>query len=161
MTSIGAYAFYECTNLEQVVFYDSVKRIGDHAFSECLALKNITFYKTSGSFDDVVKGAYWDTNAGAYTSAGAYSVSETTDSILINYGDANGDGSINAKDLLKIKKYLSAYDYDTGTSSVDIYPGGDCTGDGFINAKDLIRLKNYLSSYDYDTGRSDVVLGPQ
>ena len=74
-------------------------------------------------------------------------------------GDATGDGKINGLDIIRIKNYLAAYDYDTETSTVEIAPGANCTGDKKINGLDVIRLKNYLAAYDYDTGTSSVVLG--
>ena len=35
-------------------------------------------------------------------------------------GDADGDGLITAKDLVLLRKYLANYDYDTGSSSVQL-----------------------------------------
>ena len=78
----------------------------------------------------------------------------------ILYGDANGDGMVNAKDLTRLSLYLANYDYSTEQSSVEIGAGGDATGDGRINAKDLSRLCRYLAFYDYSTGKSSVALGP-
>ncbi len=40
----------------------------------------------------------------------------------ILYGDATGDGMIDGKDLVRLKKYLAAYDYDSGTSDVVLGP---------------------------------------
>ena len=77
------------------------------------------------------------------------------------YGDANGDGEINGKDITRLRKYLANYDYDTGTSTVEIGLGADANGDGAVNGKDITRLRKYLANYDYDTGTSTVSLGPQ
>ncbi len=79
----------------------------------------------------------------------------------IVYGDATGDGIVDGKDLVRLKKYIAAYDFDTGESSVEIDPGADATGDGIVDGKDLVRLKKYIAAYDFDTGTSSVVLGPQ
>ena len=78
----------------------------------------------------------------------------------ICWGDANGDSEIDGKDLVRIKKYLAAYDFDTESSDVEICPGADANGDGKVDGKDLVRIKKYIAAYDYDTGTSDVVLGP-
>ena len=170
ITSVGSYSFYECDLLESVQMYDTVKRIGDHAFGECESLDLITYFTNDVSFSAVTKGAYWDTNAGANTSKGTYSFinvsyvldddDDDDDNDDIFYGDANGDGFVDNKDLVRIKKYLAAYDYDTNTSSEAVSAGADANGDGFVDNKDLVRLKKYLAAYDYDTGTSDVVLGP-
>lgn len=45
VTSIGADAFYKCTNLTSVVIPDSVTVIGDYAFYYCLNLYDITMSK--------------------------------------------------------------------------------------------------------------------
>ena len=61
-------------------------------------------------------------------------------------GDMNGDGNINALDLIRLMKYISGV-------SVDIPVGaGDVNGDGRINTMDLIRLLKYVNG-------EDVVLG--
>ncbi len=42
---IGAYWFYNCTNLQSVTIADSVDTIGDDCFRSCTALQNITLPK--------------------------------------------------------------------------------------------------------------------
>ncbi len=54
-------------------------------------------------------------------------------------GDINGDGVINAKDSLALKKYVAS-------SGVTIVTGAaDLNGDGAINSKDCTILKQYLA----------------
>ena len=43
VTSIGAQAFYYCSDLESVIFTDNITEIGREAFAFCLKLKDITF----------------------------------------------------------------------------------------------------------------------
>ena len=81
--------------------------------------------------------------------------------VNFTYGDANGDGVINGQDIIRIKKYLANYDYETGTSSIEIGNGADANGDGVISGQDIVRLKKYLANYDYETDTSTIVLGPQ
>lgn len=81
--------------------------------------------------------------------------------IDFTYGDANGDGVINGQDIVRIKKYLANFDYDTETSTVEINAGADANGDGVISGQDVVRLKKYLANYDYETDTSTIVLGPQ
>lgn len=76
------------------------------------------------------------------------------------YGDVNGDREINGQDVIRLKKYLANYDYDTGTSTTEISPGADVNGDGTVNGRDVVRLKKYLANYDYDAGYSTIALGP-
>ena len=76
------------------------------------------------------------------------------------YGDVNGDGKINGRDVVKLAKYLAAYNESTGESSVAVSPGADVNGDGKINGRDLVKLRKYLANYDESTGESSVKLGP-
>ena len=87
-------------------------------------------------------------------------VSGTVTVIDFIYGDANGDGAIDGRDVTRLTKYLANYDYDTETSSIEIGKGADANGDGTIDGRDVTRLKKYLANYDYDTDTSTVVLGP-
>ena len=78
----------------------------------------------------------------------------------ILYGDANGDGVVNGKDVLLLRKYMANYNYDTGASNVTVSSGGDANGDGKINGKDVLLMRKYMANYNYDTGTSTIVLGP-
>lgn len=55
------------------------------------------------------------------------------------YGDANGDGAINALDVIATKKYLvGIYDENINENLMD----ANC--DGKINAKDLLAIKKKI-----------------
>jgi hypothetical protein len=77
------------------------------------------------------------------------------------YGDANGDGVVNGRDVLLLRKYMANYDYDKGVSSVSVDLGADANGDGVVNGRDVLLMRKYMANYDYDTGSSSVVLGPR
>ncbi len=87
-------------------------------------------------------------------------ISRPTVEETVDYGDANGDGVVDMKDLSRLRKYLADYDDEAGTSTVEIGVGADVNGDGVIDMKDLSRLRKYLADYDDETGTSSVVLGP-
>ncbi len=57
-------------------------------------------------------------------------------------GDVNGDGTVNAKDLVALKKYLLL------AATKDTVPNGDINKDGEINASDMIRLVRILLEKD-------------
>lgn len=77
------------------------------------------------------------------------------------YGDSNGDQKIDIKDVVLLRKYITNFDYDTNTSSVNVDLGADANDDNKIDMKDVVILRKYITNYDYDTESSTVVLGPQ
>jgi len=76
------------------------------------------------------------------------------------YGDCNGDGVVNGRDVTRLLRYLASFNPMTGTSDVEISDGADCNGDGVINGRDGTRLLRYLASFNPMTGESSVALGP-
>ncbi len=173
---VGPRAFFRCTLLESVTLPNGIQSIGNRAFEGCAALKtlDIPASVTEIGVDRVFEGcaslteinyagtkAAWDTMIdGVDTGNANVSFGNTPSGGAVNYGDATGDGMIDGKDLVRIKKYIAGYDFDTNTSDVEIEAGADATGDGLIDGKDLVRLKKYIAAFDFDTGTSDVVLGP-
>ena len=86
-----------------------------------------------------------------YTAKAAFNGEEYTDTVTVQmfiYGDVNGDGRIDGRDLIRLRKYLATYNDDTGTGDVEIFAGADMNGDGVVNGKDLIRLRKYLVTND-------------
>lgn len=77
------------------------------------------------------------------------------------WGDGNGDGTVSARDLAELRRYLAAYDFNTGASVTDICAGADCNADGEINARDVLILRDYISGFDYALGSSSGSIGPQ
>ncbi len=57
---------------------------------------------------------------------------------VTKYGDANGDGSINAKDLMAIRKYLM------GQGDLENFGTVDLDGNGSVSLRDVLYLKKYL-----------------
>lgn len=62
-------------------------------------------------------------------------------------GDANGDESINKKDVLTLRKYLAGHDVEIDKM------GADANGDGVINKKDVLILQKYLAGHDVTLGK--------
>ncbi len=85
----------------------------------------------------------------------------TTKDLGVVYGDANGDGKVDLKDVVLLRQYMANYVYETETSSVEVKPGADADGDGKVDLKDVVLLRQYMANYSYDTESSTVVLGPQ
>ena len=60
-------------------------------------------------------------------------------------GDANGDGKVNARDVVLMQRYLSGW-------SFEIVGNADANGDGKVNARDVVLLQRYLSGWDVILG---------
>ena len=63
ITSIGDYAFYECSSLTSVTIGNSVTSIGDYAFEDCISLTSITI---PNSVTSIGERAFY--NCGSLTS---------------------------------------------------------------------------------------------
>ena len=59
---------------------------------------------------------------------------------VVIYGDASGDGKINALDLLKIQKHILGVNKLTGA----FVKAGDPSGDNNINALDLLKVQKHI-----------------
>ena len=66
-----------------------------------------------------------------------YAVSGTIKVVDFIYGDANGDGEVNGKDVILLRRYLVE-------ATSEIFNGADANGDGEINGKDVILLRRFL-----------------
>lgn len=53
VTSIGKYAFYNCTNLSRVTIPSTVTSIGDYAFMNCTAIKDIYYNGTEEQWSQI------------------------------------------------------------------------------------------------------------
>ncbi len=72
------------------------------------------------------------------------------------YGDVDGDGKTDGKDLIRLRRYLATYDDGTGNSPTEISDGADVNGDGRVDGRDLIRLRKYLMQIDC-TGSASIL----
>ena len=63
--------------------------------------------------------------------------------IIIDFGDANGDGEVNAKDRMMLTRYLAKW---SGYESVDT-SAADLNNDGEVNAKDRMILTRHLAKW--------------
>ena len=135
--SISDSAFFRCSNLTEVVFPLSLKRIDLSAFYFCENLKHV-FY--AGTVDQRHAIRIEKNNSSVSNSTWHYSY----DPDVIEYypGDIDGDGFVDNKDLVCIFKYLSNWEVEVQPTVLDV------NGDKSVNNKDVVRLFQYLSGWD-------------
>ena len=172
VTSIEEYAFYGCTGLTDVYYSGTEaewKKISIDVDVLNDELKNATIHYngnpcTNHSWSEwtVIQPATAEAEGLRERTCLVCGEKETEAIPKLDfiYGDVNGDGKINGRDVVKLAKYLAAYNESTGESSVAVSPGADVNGDGKINGRDLVKLRKYLANYDESTGESSVKLGP-
>lgn len=68
-------------------------------------------------------------------------ISVSAVSTLYQYGDANGDGKINLKDVTDLRRLLATGD----VNMAEIKGNPDANGDGVVNLKDITLLRRYLA----------------
>ena len=170
VTNIGDAAFYGCKGLTDVYYSGTEaewKKISIDVLND--ELKNATIHYnanpcTNHSWSEwtVIQPATAEAEGLRERTCLVCGEKETEviPKLDFTYGDVNGDGKINGRDVVKLAKYLAAYDESTGTSSVTVSPGADVNGDGRIDGRDLVKLRKYLANYDESTGQSSVKLGP-
>ncbi|MBE6563105.1 MAG: hypothetical protein E7660_05155 [Ruminococcaceae bacterium] len=154
VTVIGSRAFQNNTLLTSIVIPEGVTTIETYAFSGCASLTKIRLPETLTAVKSRAFG-----NAGLVTVEYAGTEDEWGDVGIasgnnplknaefvfnaqpeadILSGDVNGDGEIDAKDMLLLKKYIAEV---TDNINVD---NSDMNGDDEINAKDMMLLKKYI-----------------
>ena len=109
VTEIGASAFQGNTTLKTVKLPSSLERIGASAFKGCKNLAKVTDY-----------------SAAAEPPAPAHVP-----------GDADGNGTVDARDVLLVMQY------DAGWSVSK--PDADVNGDGAVDLKDAVRILKYCA----------------
>ena len=66
--------------------------------------------------------------------------------ITTKIGDPNGDGTVNMKDALILRKFLAGWTVEGDEAALDV------NGDGSINMKDALILRKYLAGWNVELG---------
>ena len=66
----------------------------------------------------------------------------------VTYGDANGDGKVNVRDVTAIQRHISEYSALTGRSLTC----ADVDGNGAVDINDATLLQQYLAEFDVILG---------
>lgn len=133
--------FYDCSSLTSVIIPASVSFIDYDAFYGCSSLTDVYY---AGSEEDRAKMniTEWG-NAPLLDATWHYNyVPEPA----VTPGDANGDGSVNNRDLGMLQQYLNGWGTGVDTAALDL------NNDGKVNNRDLGLLQQHLNSWGVELG---------
>ena len=131
VTTITGYAFHGCTSLTSVTIPDSVTWIGWDAFFDCTSLATVYYTGTQEHWNNISIGSDNDPLLNAYI------VFNYSPEPAVLYGDANGDGFVNARDvILVMRASLPGFIAPDGYNK----DAADLEKDGEINARDVIAV---------------------
>ena len=149
VTTVREYAFYNLKHLSSVSLPSSMTAVGDGAFLSC----SISSVKVSAknppilgarAFEEIANGAT------LYVTKGCKSAYEASDWNLyfknieefgMLPGDANGDGKVDAQDIVGITNYIA------GVASGNFYEdAADINGDGEVNIADIVAIAKLILS---------------
>ena len=77
---------------------------------------------------------------------GATVVASTATAADVLYGDLNGDGAINNRDMALLQQYINKWDVTIDAAAADV------TADGAVNNRDLALLQQYINKWDVQLG---------
>ena len=146
VTFIGSRAFYECTGLTSITIPGSVTSIGESAFYNCTSLKDV--YCLAEKVPTTESNAFYNSNiANATLHVPAVAIDAYRDAEPWNQfkeivslegdakGDLNGDGVVDANDLVALVNMIAAGDASATA---------DLNDDGVVNAADVVKLANII-----------------
>ena len=95
-----------------------------------------------GTDDDLILAGYDGSTAEAYakeSSLAFESLGAEPEIPSVKYGDVNGDGSIDLKDVTELRRALAGWDVTVNAEAADV------NRDGSLDLKDLVILRRYLA----------------
>lgn len=167
-TTAKSYAnMYKYVNVEKNTNYEvTFKAMASEASTLWVKLNNNWEHDVAQA--DVKVGIEWaeytmSVNSGDFTNlvllfqhSGENVVTYWFDDIIITkggetpveilYGDANGDGAVNNRDVALLQQYINKWDV-----TLDLV-AADANGDGAVNNRDVALLQQYINKWDVTLG---------
>ena len=149
VTSFGDWAFSGCSCLNSLSFGTHLKTIGKEAFSDCTAVTHIVSKAVTPpacedqALDDINK---WNCklyvpkgSLASYQEANQWKEFFYMEDSIIKKGDANGDGVVNAADIVEAVNYRNGH-----PSNKFIFSAADMNNDEKINQTDIDMIVNLI-----------------
>ena len=150
ITKIDVSKVLGAENVKKIVVESTVTKIADNAFADFANLESAEFTGFAPEAGDNIFGTRDDSfvitvkpDCGFGTDKWkGYNISiKSAEKVL--YGDANGDGVVNAKDAIAIAQYLAGWTVENFNVKA-----ADVTKDGKITAADTVLLTQYLAGWE-------------
>ena len=150
VTSIGECAFCECSSLLDITIPDSITSIGNSAFSWCNRLSTVYYGGTRAERTAIqidvgnnkLLDATWVCKDGilpeeSFEPSEESSSTEVSDETVL--GDANGDSSVDMKDVLIMRKFIAGMNALLNQATADV------DGDGQVTMKDVLLIRKFIA----------------
>lgn len=141
VTALGDFditvVFKDCTRIKSVMIPDTVTSIGHFCFYGVDSLKDVYYAGTGEQWRRIMIGTGNNDaldKAEFHFDAGAPEIDDIPD--LTELGDANCDGTINARDATAVLKHAAQLELLEGVGLAN----ADVNSDGMINAKDATQI---------------------
>lgn len=149
VTVINESAFEGNTDIESLVLPETLRSVEKYAFYNCTSLKSVTVLSKNATIGELAFGYYYisrgqDGKVEGFkltgyrdTASEIYATENDIDFKFIPvFGDINGDGRLNADDIVIMKKSLLSGTFDEAF---------DLNKDSAVNIIDLVRLKRLIA----------------
>ena len=156
---------FRFSGISSVKLNDGLKQIKYGAFSDCRNLKSVYIPESVNVIENYAFGYVFGDNGfeksdgfTIYGEAGSAAQKYAEDNGFtfiegrmneITYGDANGDGKIDSRDAVVIKKYVAGF---TGFT-IDL-DAADVNADGKVDTRDAVKILKKIAGFDVTLGEA-------
>ena len=133
VTSISGDAFYRCTKLTNITIPNSVTKIGSWAFFGCNSLTDVYYHGTQESWNSINIGSYNE----KLTKANIH---------FIFLGDINQNGTLEINDCTEIQYHLAYLE----TLTDDQLAVADVDDNSAVDIRDVTLIQKYLAGFDVE-----------
>ena len=153
------------SKIKKIELNDGLIRIDYEAFLNCEELKSVYIPKSVNVIENYAFGYVFGDNGfeksdgfTIYGEAGSAAQKYAEDNGFafiegrmneITYGDANGDGKIDSRDAVVIKKYVAGF---TGFT-IDL-DAADVNADGKVDTRDAVKILKKIAGFDVTLGEA-------
>ncbi|MDY4812594.1 MAG: leucine-rich repeat protein [Ruminococcus sp.] len=160
LTSIGAYAFYNCNALSAVEIPSFVTYIGEKAFANCSSLSKVVInskitYLNSSVFENctsltnvTLPNTLTNISSNAFKNCSSLRLISIPDSVTSIDSNAFSGCNENLCVIASEDSYAAGFCAENNINCVSSIKYGDINDDGKINVKDVTYLQKHLAGFE-------------